>query len=251
MLNMKIWPRPVLPVLFAVIGALIVFIAVPGLSQLPTAQAQGALFGGDRIKEVTLVVDKTAGAAKLLPERDRKRLVTLFDDPVIYLNLKVILDGSDETAVTTQLEESTVPEPAPCGQNNYGRMIMSPGLQYIVDSAYDYKGQTVNLSALIFPGERTAFPYNDVSCNYYSDDQLATFEVTGFFYVHINPVKNGFEVQLRPITPDFKSATGILTRSPLKKLHDKLNAQTVRSTLRAKTRMERFRKNIDDFLKKF
>ncbi len=220
-------------------------------SQLPDPAAAGNTIFGGKIREINLQVDKTAGAAKLLPEKDRRLLAAVFEEPVIFLNLKVIVDGTDVNAVTTRVEESTVPEPVPCDSNNFGRLIMGPDIEYIVDSAYSFKGQTVHLSASIFPGARTEFPYNDVSCNYYAENTQATFEVTGFYYVHINPVKDGFQVQLRPISPEFSVANSIVNRSPLKKLQDRLNAQTAKATERARSRLEKFKRGVQEFLRKF
>ncbi len=170
-----------------------------------------ANFDDPEIKTIELTIDRSQGQHGNMSKEIWKQLEKVLSTRSIYLKLRVILDGSVPNAVQYRVEESSSPDPVPCEPGHFRRLIMGSDMEYIVDVGEKAKGSFI--SASIFPGERTEFPYNDVSCVYNKDAGKAVFSAQGFYYVLPNPIPGGFIAQLRPITPPFKTAIKYISRT--------------------------------------
>ncbi len=204
---------------FFIMGAFLLGTTLTGAGLTGTASA--ANFEDPEIKTIELTIDRTKGKYGDMSSDTWKNLEKVLSTRSIYLKLRIILDGSVPTAVQSRVEESSDPDPVPCEPGHYRRLIMGSDMEYIVDVGEKEKGSFI--SASIFPGERTEFPYNDVSCVYNKDESKAVFSAQGFYYVLPNPVPGGFIAQLRPINPPFKTAIKYISRTSGVELMGKKN----------------------------
>ena len=218
---------------------------VPGIGAW-TGMGAGVARADEVFKQVRVYIDRTAGHRRGLKAKGLKSLRDLFSTSYAYISVQVALDGSDPAAVTTRVEESATPDPVPCDARNYGRLIMGADMEYLMEA----KVGDTNIFVSIFPGERTEFPYNDVSCVYDGKPGTAVFQITGFYYVIANRVKGGIMLQLRPVKPTFKDARRIVARNALERLHDRFEEMAAEQSSKVRARLQKWRQKMEGMFKK-
>jgi len=114
----------------------------------------------------------------------------------VNLDLEVLIDGSNEDAVQTSIEPADRRYPAKCGPGIFGSQIMTPDIEYFFTSA-DEAGKQVRVS--IYPGSRTTFPFNKVTCLPGPRANTAIFKVQGYYLVDKDDLGTEFELQLRAL----------------------------------------------------
>ena len=206
----------------------------------------GGMARADTFKEIRVFIDRTAGQKAGLQADGLRSLRDLFSTSYVYISAQVALDGSDPDAVTTRVEESATPEAVPCDQQNYGRLIMGADMEYLVET----KVKDTNVFVSVFPGDRTEFPYNDVSCVYNGNPGQAVFQITGFYYVIANRVKGGIMVQLRPVKPTFAEARKIVARNALEQMHYRFEKLATERSQKVQQRLKKWQQKIQGLFQK-
>lgn len=99
-------------------------------------------------------------------------------------------------------EQSYRDESAGCAPatNNYKPLEMDDGLRYFFYLPLKVaSGNVEQVRGEIYPGNRSAHYYNNVSCEYDPNAGGAVFRVTGFYYVIQGRAQDGVTLQLRPV----------------------------------------------------
>lgn len=146
-----------------------------------------------------IVLNKASGAINVEGLKTKNYLQELADTRFVYLDLKVLVDGSDEDAVLQSTEEADRRTEVDCQQGRFGPLPMVPGMEYFLSTSYEGK----RIDVTFYPGTRSEHTFNDVACTY--DNRIkkraAVFHLRGFFAVVSNTFEEGVSFQLRPIAP--------------------------------------------------
>ncbi len=114
----------------------------------------------------------------------------------VNLDLEILIDGSDTDAVQTSIEASDRRYPAKCSPGVYGSQIMTTDIEYFFTST-DPGGKQLRVS--VYPGARTEFPFNKVTCLPGPRADTAIFKVQGYYLVDQDDLGNEIELELRAI----------------------------------------------------
>jgi len=145
-----------------------------------------------------IVLNKSSGAVNVAGLKTKNYLQELAKSTFVYLDLKVLLDGSDEDAVLQSTEEADRRTSIDCQPGRYGPLPMVDGMEYYLPTSYEGK----KISATFYPGTRSQYTFNDVACTFDTRIQKrAVFHLRGFFAVVSNTYADGVSFQLRPIAP--------------------------------------------------
>jgi hypothetical protein len=149
-----------------------------------------------RFDNAAVKLDKTReGAARSLTASS-ELAQQLLGKRYVNLDMEVLIDGSDEDAVQTSIEPADRRYPAKCAPGVLGSQTMTEDIEYFVTSA-DETGKQVRIS--IFPGARTAFPFNKVTCLPGPRPNTAVFKVQGYYLVDRDDLGTEIELQLRAL----------------------------------------------------
>ncbi len=178
----------------APLSTLIICLVLTSLSLLvsPSAKAER------KFSKFDIVLNKSSGAVNVEGLKTKNYLQELASTRFVYLDLKVLLDGTDKDAVLQSTEESDRRTEVDCQQGRSGPLPMVDGMEYFLKTSYEGK----NINVTFYPGSRANFIYNDVACTF--DIRLkkrAVFHLRGFFAVLSNTYEDGVAFQLRPINP--------------------------------------------------
>lgn len=164
----------------------LVIIASPGLA-------------ARKFAKFDIVLNRASGGINVAGLQTKNYLQELADTRFVYLDLKVLVDGTDEDAILQSTEESDRRTEVDCQQGRFGPLPMVPGMEYYLSTSYEGK----RIEATFFPGTRAEHTFNDVACTY--DNRIkkraAVFHLRGFFAVVSNTYEEGVSFQLRPISP--------------------------------------------------
>jgi hypothetical protein len=160
---------------------------------LPPAKADAASRTFDA---VGLKFDKTKEAAARSVTPADAAIQQLLGKRFVNLDIEVLIDGSDADAVQTSIEASDRRYPAKCAPGVLGSQIMSPDIEYFFTSV-DQAGKQVRVS--VYPGSRTDFPFNKVTCLPGPRADTAIFKVQGYYLVDQDDLGTAIELELRAI----------------------------------------------------
>jgi hypothetical protein len=168
----------------ASIASLCVALAAPGLDAAP------------RFDNASVKLDKTreGEARSLTPAGEVAQ--QLLNKRYVNLDLEVLIDGTNDDAVQTSIEPADRRYPAKCGPGVFGSLIMTPDIEYFFTSR-DEAGKQVRIS--IYPGARTAFPFNKVTCLPGPRPGTAIFKAQGYYLVDKDDLGTEIELQLRAL----------------------------------------------------
>jgi len=145
-----------------------------------------------------IVLNKSSGKVNVEGLKTKNYLRELANTRFVYLDLKVLLDGTDKDAVLQSTEELDRRNDVDCEQGRNGPLPMVEGSEYYLQTVYEGK----RIQASFYPGTRSKFIYNDVACTFDTRvKKLAVFHLRGFFMVLSNTYEQGISFQLRPINP--------------------------------------------------
>jgi hypothetical protein len=146
-----------------------------------------------------IVLNKASGAINVEGLKTTNYLQELADTRFVYLDLKVLVDGTDEDAVLQSTEEADRRTEVDCQQGRFGPLPMVPGMEYFLSTSYEGK----RIDVTFYPGTRSEHTFNDVACTYDNrvKNRAAVFHLRGFFAVVSNTFEEGISFQLRPIAP--------------------------------------------------
>jgi hypothetical protein len=147
-------------------------------------------------ENAALKLDKTreGSARSLTPASEVAQ--QLLNKRFVNLDLEVLIDGSDAESVQTSIEASDRRYPAKCAPGIFGSQIMTSDVEYFFTSA-DQTGKQVRIS--IYPGSRTDFPFNKVTCLPGPRGNTAIFKVQGYYLVGQDDIGTEIELELRAI----------------------------------------------------
>ena len=154
--------------------------------------------------DVPLDIDQKAKASIV------DKLTGLEKHRFVYLDLTInysARNGSGAPFVST-INVNGTPQgnSATCAQ--IGPLPMGPGSAYSLGPIAGYN----HLLMSVYTGERAAFPYHDVSCEYVSSGSHEQFRIRGFFHIVTNSIPTAVALQLRPFNPPFELAAKVLAR---------------------------------------
>jgi hypothetical protein len=166
--------------------------SIAGLAAILAAAA--GLSAAPRFDSASVKLDKTRGAEtrSLTPANEVAQ--QLLGKRYVNLDLEVLIDGTDDDAVQTSIEPADRRYPAKCGPGVFGSLIMTSDIEYFFTSR-DNTGKQVRVS--IYPGARTAFPFNKVTCLPGPRPDTAVFKVQGYYLVDQDDLGTEIELQLR------------------------------------------------------
>lgn len=154
-----------------------------------------------------IVLNKSSGAVNVEGLKTKNYLQELANTRFVYLDLKVLLDGTDEDAVLQSTEESDRRTEIDCQAGRFGPLPMVDGMEYFLTTSYEGK----KIDVTFYPGNRATYTFNDVACTYdIRIKKRAVFHLRGFFAVVSNTFEEGVSFQLRPIAPTPKEVGEIL-----------------------------------------
>lgn len=150
-------------------------------------------------------VDKREAAGGAAGKKTRTVLGLKADDfkrlaekKVVYVDIKVLLDGKSKYAVLSSDEQDERRYNVNCQPGGYGRFPMNEGTEYYIATG-DETGKRIDLS--VFPGTRSTNTDNDVSCVADSaHPNAAILRVRGIYRVLTNDFGDRLVVELRPLT---------------------------------------------------
>lgn len=177
---------------FTLACAFICALAVAGISNGAIAENQR------NFAKFDIVLNKSSGAVTVEGLKTKNYLQELAGTRFVYLDLKVLLDGTDADAVLQSTEEADRRTDIDCQQGRNGPLPMVDGMEYYLTTSYE--GKRIDVS--FYPGTRSKYIYNDVACTFdIRVKKLAVFHLRGFFAVLSNTYEQGVSFQLRPIEP--------------------------------------------------
>ncbi len=145
-----------------------------------------------------IVLNRSSGAVAVEGLKTKNYLQELAGTRFVYLDLKVLLDGTDKDAVLQSTEEADRRSDVDCQQGRSGPLPMVDGMEYYLTTSYEGK----RIEATFYPGSRSQYIYNDVACTFdIRVKKLAVFHLRGFYAVLSNTFEQGVSFQLRPIAP--------------------------------------------------
>ena len=180
--------RIFIPVL--VLAALLLAIVQPvGTLVAKEAGAQGPLIRKMTI-DVPVVIEDQAR------EEIIAQLTALAQEKLVYLDLQISFKRQSNAAQPFSLTIKGIgaPKEQDCA---FGPLPMGAGAVYELAPLAGHNHQLIS----VYSGDRAAFPYHDISCEYRMSGQVAAFHVRGFFHVLTNDIPTAILVQLRPFNP--------------------------------------------------
>lgn len=151
-----------------------------------------------KFSKFDIVLNKSSGAVNVEGLKSKNYLQELANTRFVYLDLKVLLDGTDEDAVLQSTEESDRRTDVDCQSGRFGPLPMVDGMEYYLTTSYEGK----KIDVTFYPGNRATYTFNDVACTYdIRIKKRAVFHLRGFFAVVSNTFEEGVSFQLRPIAP--------------------------------------------------
>ena len=139
-----------------------------------------------------------------------EKLQALADSGFVYLDLTIRFTPGGKDGAPFYLSRYGKPVKRDEKGCAYDALKMQAGLAYHINIGA-LVGQ-YHLLATVYSGDRAAFAYNDISCEYLRPD-LSGFRVRGFFHVIRNMIPTAVHLQLRPFTPPFPLASKILKKA--------------------------------------
>ena len=171
------------------------------------AVTQTAAFADRNFSKFDIVLNKSSGAVNVEGLKTKNYLQELANTRFVYLDLKVLLDGTDEDAVLQSTEEADRRTPVDCQQGRFGPLPMVEGMEYYLATSYEGK----RITATFYPGTRAQHTFNDVACTFdIRIKKRAVFHLRGFFAVVSNTYEDSVSFQLRPIAPTGKEVEDVL-----------------------------------------
>ena len=160
-----------------------------------------------KFSKFDIVLNKSSGAVNVEGLKTKNYLQELANTRFVYLDLKVLLDGTDEDAVLQSTEEDDRRTPVDCQQGRFGPLPMVDGMEYFLATSYEGK----RITATFYPGTRAQHTFNDVACTFdIRIKKRAVFHLRGFFAVVSNTFEDSVSFQLRPIAPTGKEVEDVL-----------------------------------------
>ena len=167
-----------------------------------------AAYADRGFKKFFIVLNRSSGPA-VAGLKTKNYLQELANTKFVYLDLKVLLDGTDVDAVLQSTEEADRRSDVDCQPGQFGPLPMVSGMEYYLATSYEGK----RIEATFYPGSRANHTYNDVACTYDPRaKKRAVFHLRGFFAVVSNTYEESISFQLRPIIPTTKEAAGALLK---------------------------------------
>lgn len=127
----------------------------------------------------------------------------------VYLDLSINFSSEKVSSKPYSVMTNGKPHEKAAKGCSIGVLPMRAGVSYELGPVADYNHLLISL----FTGDRSAFPYNDVSCEYVNSGSESQFRVRGFFHVLGNSIPTATALQLRPFNPPFEVAQSIFARS--------------------------------------
>ena len=140
-----------------------------------------------------------------------EKLTNMEQQRFVYLDLSISFPMTSKGAlpytqfIDGKLSNSKLDKAEPC---EIGPLLMGPGVSYEIGPVANYN----HLLMTVFTGDRSAFPYSDVACEYVSSGEIGSFHVRGFFHIVANAIPTAMSLQLRPMNPPFEVAAKVLAR---------------------------------------
>ena len=169
--------------------------------------AQSSAFADQNFSKFDIVLNKSSGAVNVEGLKTKNYLQELAKTRFVYLDLKVLLDGTDEDAVLQSTEEADRRTPVDCQKGRFGPLPMVEGMEYFLATSYEGK----RVTATFYPGTRAQHTFNDVACTFdIRIKKRAVFHLRGFFAVVSNTYEDSVSFQLRPVAPTGKEIAKVL-----------------------------------------
>lgn len=169
--------------------------------------AQSPAFADRNFSKFDIVLNKSSGAVNVEGLKTKNYLQELAKTRFVYLDLKVLLDGTDEDAVLQSTEEADRRTPVDCQKGRFGPLPMVEGMEYFLATSYEGK----RVTATFYPGTRAQHTFNDVACTFdIRIKKRAVFHLRGFFAVVSNTYEDSVSFQLRPVAPTGKEIAKVL-----------------------------------------
>lgn len=160
-----------------------------------------------RFSKFDIVLNKSSGAVNVEGLKTKNYIQELANTRFVYLDIKVLLDGTDEDAVLQSTEESDRRNSIDCQKGRFGPLPMVEGMEYFLSTSYEGK----RVDATFYPGTRAQHTFNDVACTFdIRIKKRAVFHLRGFFAVVSNTFEEGVAFQLRPVSPTAKEIDQVL-----------------------------------------
>lgn len=160
-----------------------------------------------KFSKFDIVLNKSSGAVNVEGLKTKNYLQELKDTRFVYLDLKVLLDGTDADAVLQSTEEADRRTEVDCQSGRFGPLPMVDGMEYFLTTSFEGK----KINATFYPGTRSKNTFNDVACTYdIRIKKRAVFHLRGFFAVVSNQFEEGVAFQLRPLSPTPNEVSKIL-----------------------------------------
>lgn len=168
---------------------------------------QSPAFADRNFSKFDIVLNKSSGAVNVEGLKTKNYLQELAKTRFVYLDLKVLLDGTDEDAVLQSTEEADRRTAVDCQKGRFGPLPMVEGMEYFLATSYEGK----RITATFYPGTRAQHTFNDVACTFdIRIKKRAVFHLRGFFAVVSNTYEEGVAFQLRPVAPTGKEVAKVL-----------------------------------------
>lgn len=151
-----------------------------------------------KFSKFDIVLNKSSGAVNVEGLKTKNYLQELASTRFVYLDLKVLVDGTDEDAILQSTEEADRRSEVDCQEGRFGPLPMVSGMEYFLSTSYEGK----RIDVTFYPGTRSEHTFNDVACTFdIRVKKRAVFHLRGFFAVVSNTFEEGVSFQLRPIAP--------------------------------------------------
>ena len=136
-----------------------------------------------------------------------QKLTTMIKRQFVYLDLSLVFSSAPDRPRPYRV--SVNGKPAIGGNGcSYGGLLMGEGVVYELGPIANYNHLLISVAT----GDRSSFPYHDVSCEYMGSGNQTAFRIRGFFHVLGNSIPTAQALQLRPFTPPFEMARKVLAR---------------------------------------
>ncbi len=152
--------------------------------------------------DVPLSLDEKAKAVIV------EKLTGLEKHSFVYLDLRINFSARNGGGApfVSSVNVNGVPQENSAGCMGIGPLPMGADRVYSLGPIAGYN----HLLLSVYTGERAAFPYHDVSCEYTASGNHEQFRIRGFFHILTNSIPTAAALQLRPFNPPFALAAKIL-----------------------------------------
>ncbi len=154
--------------------------------------------------DIPLVMDEKAKATIV------DKLTGLEKHGFVYLDLSINFSARNGGGApfVSSVNVNGLPQENSAACTGIGPLPMGSGRVYSLGPIASYN----HLLMSVYTGERAAFPYNDVSCEYTASGSHDQFRIRGFFHIIANSIPTAAALQLRPFNPPFDLAAKVLAR---------------------------------------